>query len=433
MSEPERRPDAASAAAYESAQRLMPGGVNSPVRAFRAVGGRPPFIDRGEGAHIHDIDGNEYVDYVCSWGPLILGHAHPPVVAAVQEAASRGTTFGAPTVMENTLAEMIIEAVPSIERVRLVNSGTEATMSAIRVARGATGRDLVLKFAGCSHGHVDALLVDAGSGAATFGTPSSPGVPPEVVATTLVAPYNDLGAVAGVCDEHGDRLAAIIVEPVAGNAGVIPPDAGFLEGLRALADRHGIVLIFYEVMTGFRVARGGAQERFSVGPDLTTLGKIIGGGLPVGAYGGRADLMGHVSPEGPVYQAGTLSGNPLATAAGIATLTELARPLFYEALETKAARLAEGLESAARDAGVPVYATRVGSMMCLFFTDGEVHSMADARTCDLDRFGRYFSGMLDRGIYLAPSQFEAAFVSAAHTDDDIDRTIAAARAALAGL
>jgi len=430
---PSSRSSARSESAFAAAERVLPGGVNSPVRAYRAVGGRPVFIARGHGAHLWDLDGNEYIDYVSSWGPLILGHAHPAVVAAVKAAAERGTTFGAPTEAETVLAEMIVETVPCIEKVRLVSSGTEATMSALRLARGYTGRDRVVKFDGCYHGHVDALLVAAGSGAATFGMPSSPGIPEAVVADTLVAPFNDLDAVEDLCREHGDAIACIIVEPVAGNAGVIPPRPGFLEGLRGLCDRHGIVLIFDEVMTGFRVGLGGAQARFGVTPDMTTLGKIIGGGLPVGAYGGRAEIMNHVSPEGPVYQAGTLSGNPLATAAGIAALTELRKPGVYDRLETLATRLADGLADAAEKAGVPVRLTRVGSMMCAFFTDGEVWNMADAKRCDLDRFGRYFSGMLARGVYLAPSQFESAFVSAAHTDDDIDRTLAAAREVFATL
>jgi len=430
---PSSRSSARSESAFAAAERVLPGGVNSPVRAYRAVGGRPVFIARGQGAHLWDLDGNEYIDYVSSWGPLILGHAHPAVVAAVKAAAERGTTFGAPTEAETVLAEMIVETVPCIEKVRLVSSGTEATMSALRLARGYTGRDRVVKFDGCYHGHVDALLVAAGSGAATFGMPSSPGIPEAVVADTLVAPFNDLDAVEDLCREHGDAIACVIVEPVAGNAGVIPPRPGFLEGLRGLCDRHGIVLIFDEVMTGFRVGLGGAQARFGVTPDMTTLGKIIGGGLPVGAYGGRAEIMNHVSPEGPVYQAGTLSGNPLATAAGIAALTELRKPGVYDRLETLATRLADGLADAAEKAGVPVRLNRVGSMMCAFFTDGEVWNMADAKRCDLDRFGRYFSGMLARGVYLAPSQFESAFVSAAHTDDDIDRTLAAAREVFATL
>jgi glutamate-1-semialdehyde 2,1-aminomutase len=419
-----------SGAAFAAAERVLPGGVDSPVRAFKSVGGGPVFIERGQGAHLWDIDGNEYVDYVCSWGPLILGHAHPAVVEAVREAAGRGMSFGTPTLAETTLAEMIIEAMPSMEKVRLVSSGTEATMSAIRLARGFTGRDLLMKFDGCYHGHSDGLLVAAGSGAATFGTPSSPGVPKATAAATLVAPYNDLGAVEDLCRRHGNEIACIIVEPVGGNAGVIPPRPGFLAGLRSMCDRYRILLIFDEVITGFRVAYGGAQALYGVKPDLTTLGKIIGGGLPVGAYGGRAEVMAHLSPEGPVYQAGTLSGNPLATAAGIATLRELQKPGVYERLESLGARLSAGLAEAAGSAGVPVYLTRVGSMLGLFFTGSPVHTMADAARSDVDRFKRYFWAMLDRGVYLAPSQFEATFVSTAHSDEDLARTIAAAREAL---
>ena len=422
---------ARSAAALAAAERVMPGGVNSPVRAYRAVGGMPPFIQRGVGSRIFDIDGNEYIDYVCSWGPLILGHAHPAVVEAVSEAARRGTSFGAPTEGETRLAQLIVEALPAVEKVRLVNSGTEATMSAVRLARAFTGRERIVKFAGCYHGHADPFLVAAGSGAVTFGTPSSPGVPEALVAATLVAPFNDLDAVEELCRRHGDDTAAIIVEPVAGNAGVIPPAEGFLAGLRSLCDRYGILLVFDEVITGFRVAYGGAQDLYGVRPDLTTLGKIIGGGLPVGAYGGRADVMCQVAPEGPVYQAGTLSGNPLAVSAGIATLEQLRKPGVYERLEALSSRLSAGLAEAAAAAGVEVCLNRVGSMMSVFFTAGPVRNLADAQRSDLDRFSRYFRGMLGRGVYLAPSQFEASFVSLAHTEEDIDRTIAAAREVLA--
>jgi glutamate-1-semialdehyde 2,1-aminomutase len=413
-----------------SAEALMPGGVSSPVRAFRAVGGHPLFIDRGRGSRVRDIDGNILLDYVGSWGPLILGHAHPAVVKAVRKALAGGASFGAPTEREIDLAERVTRAMPWVEQVRFVNSGTEATMSAVRLARAATGRPGIIKFEGCYHGHADALLVQAGSGAMTFGTPSSPGVPPETVQHTHLAAYNDIDAVARLCAAEDGRIAAIIVEPVAGNMGVVPPQEGFLEGLRELADRHGVLLIFDEVMTGFRVARGGAAERYGVRPDLVTLGKIIGGGLPVGAYGGRRDLMQRVSPVGPVYQAGTLSGNPLAMAAGIATLDELAAPNVYEALEERSRRLQEGLAEAAAQAGVAARVQRVGSMLTLFFSGGPVTDYASALRSDTAAFGRFFGEMLRRRVYLPPSQFEAWFVSLVHTDADIARTIRAARAAL---
>ena len=415
------------------AARLMPGGVNSPVRAFRAVGGQPIVMARGRGARVTDVDGNEYIDYIGSWGPLILGHTYGPVVEAIGRVAREGTSFGAPTEAEADLAELVIEAVPSIERVRMVNSGTEATLSALRLARGATGRDLILKMEGCYHGHVDALLVKAGSGVATLGIPGSPGVPRAVAEQTLTAPYNDIAAIERTFADCGDRIAAAIVEPVAGNMGVVPPRAGWLEALRELTRRYGTVLIFDEVMSGFRVARGGAQERFGIAPDLTTLGKIIGGGLPVGAYGGRADLMSRVAPEGPVYQAGTLSGNPLAMSAGVAMLQGLRQAGVYERLESLSARLADGLTSAARDAGVPCRVNRVGSMMSAFFTGGEVTDFATASGSDTARFAAFFSGMIERGISLPPSQFEAVFVSAAHTEEDIDTTIAAARETLSAI
>jgi glutamate-1-semialdehyde 2,1-aminomutase len=416
--------------AFRRAEALMPGGVSSPVRAFGAVGGKPLFIARGSGARIWDLDGNEFLDYVMSWGPLILGHAHPKVVEAVRQALESGSSFGAPTEREIELARRITESMPAVEQVRFVNSGTEATMSAVRLARAATGRPGVLKFEGCYHGHVDALLVQAGSGAMTFGSPSSPGVPPEVTQHTLLVPYNDLEAVERVGRENRDRLAAILVEPVAGNMGVVPPADGFLEGLRGVADRTGALLVFDEVMTGFRVARGGAAQRYGVRPDLVTLGKVIGGGLPVGAYGGRRDLMARVSPVGPVYQAGTLSGNPLAMAAGIATLDLLAEPHAYETLEARSARLEKGLAEAVREAKIPARVQRVGSMLTLFFTAGAVADYAGARACDTEAFGRFFQGMLGRGVYLPPSQFEAWFVSLAHTDEDIRRTVEAARGAL---
>jgi glutamate-1-semialdehyde 2,1-aminomutase len=409
---------------------MMPGGVSSPVRAYRAVGGRPLFIASGSGSRIRDIDGNTYLDYVMSWGPLILGHAHPKVVKAIRKALEAGSSFGAPTLREVGLAERVADAMPHVEQLRFVNSGTEATMSAVRLARAATGRPGIVKFAGCYHGHVDALLVEAGSGAMTFGTPSSPGVPADVVRHTHTAAFNDLESVRRAVEQESGEIAAIIVEPVAGNMGVVPPAAGFLEGLRSLADRHGALLILDEVMTGFRVARGGAAVRYGVRPDLVTLGKIIGGGLPVGAYGGRRDLMQQVSPVGPVYQAGTLSGNPLAMAAGIATLDVLAGRGVYESLEEKSRRLAEGLASAAQEAGAQARVQRVGSMLTLFFAFGPVTDYASAKQCDTAAFGRFFRGMLQRGIYLPASQFEAWFVSLAHCDADIDRTVEAARQVL---
>ncbi len=415
---------------FALAQRYLPGGVDSPVRAFKAVGGDPLFIARGKGSRIWDVDGNEYIDYVCSWGPLILGHAPPAVVQAIQAAAENGTSFGAPTELEIELARLITEAMPGVEMVRFVNSGTEATMSALRLARAATGRPLVIKFAGCYHGHVDSLLAAAGSGAMTFGIPDSPGVPPAVAQTTLVLPYNDLAAVERAFASHGREIAAVIVEPVAGNMGVVPPRPGFLEGLRQLTRDHGALLIFDEVITGFRLGYGGAQALYGITPDLTCLGKIIGGGLPVGAYGGRRDLMRLVAPVGPVYQAGTLSGNPLAMSAGIATLQALRQPGVYAQLEERAAALAEGLTAAARAAGVPVHCARAGSMLTLFFTDQPVVDYDTARQADTRRYAAFFRGMLDEGVYLAPSQFEALFVSLAHTPDDIAQTVAAAERVL---
>ena len=419
-----------SAEALKRAEALMPGGVSSPVRAFKAVGGQPLFIVSGSGSKIRDLDGNTFLDYVMSWGPLILGHAHPAVVEAVRKALEGGASFGAPTVREIELAEQITAAMPWIEQIRFVNSGTEATMSAVRLARAATGRPGIVKFEGCYHGHVDALLVKAGSGAMTFGAPSSPGVPADVVRHTHIVPFNDLGAVRQTCEAAGRRIAAVIVEPVVGNMGCVPPAEGFLTGLRDLCERYGILLVFDEVMTGFRVARGGAAERYGVRPDLVTLGKIIGGGLPVGAYGGRRDLMQQVSPVGPVYQAGTLSGNPLAMAAGIATLDLLGAPGTYENLEARSRRLEQGLAEAAAGAGVAAQVQRVGSMLSVFFADRPVTDYASAVRCDTNRFGRFFQEMLQRGIYLPPSQFEAWFVSLAHSDDDIARTVQAARDAL---
>ncbi len=415
----------------DTAARLIPGGVNSPVRAFRAVGGQPPFIARAEGARVWDVDGRSFVDFVGSWGPLVLGHAAGPVVAAIVDAAGRGTSYGAPTAGEVEMAEAVTAAFPSIEMVRLVSSGTEAAMSAIRVARGATGRDLLLKFDGCYHGHADSLLVKAGSGGATFGIPDSAGVPAALAALTLTAPFNDLDAVRDLFRARGGDIAAVIVEPVAGNMGVVPPAPGFLEGLREVTQAHGAVLIFDEVITGFRVAYGGAQERYGVQADLTCLGKIIGGGLPVGAYGGRRRLMERVAPLGPVYQAGTLSGNPLAVAAGLATLRALARDGAYDRLEALGARLERGLVDAAARAGVPATVNRVGSMLTGFFCDGPVRDYAGARRADTGRYARFFQAMLARGIALAPSQFEAAFVSLAHTEADLDLAIGAAAEAMA--
>jgi glutamate-1-semialdehyde 2,1-aminomutase len=418
-----------SLAAFERAQTLIPGGVNSPARAFGAVGGHPSFIARGEGAYLYDIDENRLIDYVGSWGPLILGHRHPAVTAAILASLETGASFGAPTEQETRLAELVAEAVPSIEKVRMVSSGTEATMSAIRVARGFTGRNVIIKFAGCYHGHVDSLLVQAGSGALTHGHPSSPGVPPGCTADTLVLEFNDLDQLTAAFEQRGSEIAAVILEPVVGNMGLVLPQPGFLEACRDLCSRHQSLLIFDEVMTGFRLSYGGAQERFGVTPDLTTLGKIIGGGLPVGAYGGRQDVMDAVSPVGPVYQAGTLSGNPLAMASGIATLTALKDSPPYAALEQKTARLVEGIEQAARETGTPVFCARCGSMFTVFFQAGPVHNLTDAKRSDTARFSRFFHAMLDAGVYLACSQFEAHFVSAAHSDADINETLKAARRA----
>jgi glutamate-1-semialdehyde 2,1-aminomutase len=416
---------------FERAQRVIPGGVNSPARAFGAVGGEPLFIERGEGAYLVDVDGNRLIDYVGSWGPLILGHAHPEVVAAVETALAKGTSFGAPTEAEAELAEMIVEAVPSIEQVRMVSSGTEATMSALRVARGFTGRDRVVKFAGCYHGHVDSLLVKAGSGALTHGTPSSPGVPAGCTADTLALEFNDPQELEDAFAREGDQIACVILEPIVGNMGVVLPEREFLDTAQRLCRRHGALLIFDEVMTGFRLAYGGAQERLAeVKPDLTTLGKIVGGGMPVGAYGGRAEVMRTVSPAGPVYQAGTLSGNPLAMACGIATLEVLKRTNPYPRLESETERLAAGLAAAAKEAGLPHTVAHMGSMFTLFFHHEKVVNFTTACRCDTKRFARYFWGMIEQGVYLPCSQFEANFVSAAHTSQDIDRTIAAARQVL---
>jgi len=421
-----------SNALFERALGLIPGGVNSPVRAFGAVGGQPPFIAEAAGARVRDADGRDYIDYVCSWGAVILGHAAPAVVQAVQQAAARGLSYGAPTAAEVELAEVLCRLVPGLEHVRLVNSGTEATMSAIRLARAATGRDLLVKFAGCYHGHADSLLVNAGSGALTFGVPSSPGVPAALAALTLTAPYNDLGAVEALFQARGGDIAAIIVEPVAGNMGCVLPQPGFLAGLRRVCDAHGALLIFDEVMTGFRVGLGGAQARYGVTADLVTLGKVIGGGLPVGAYGGRADLMHRMAPVGPVYQAGTLSGNPLATAAGLATLALVQQPGFYERLEATAGALMAGLQGIADDAGVPFSTVHVGGMFGFFLREVPPRDLAEAQQADVARFGRLFRALLEAGVYMAPSAFEAGFVSAAHDAAVIDQTLERARAAFAG-
>ncbi|MBC8391593.1 MAG: glutamate-1-semialdehyde 2,1-aminomutase [Deltaproteobacteria bacterium] len=411
---------------FNRAIEKIPGGVNSPVRACRSVGSNPVFIDRAIGCLLFDADGNRYIDYVGSWGPMILGHRHSVVIETIENVLNRGTSFGAPTDLELELAEIIIEAVPSIEMVRMVNSGTEATMSAIRLARGVTGRDTIIKFDGCYHGHADTLLVEAGSGVATLGIPGSPGVPASFVAHTLSLPYNDIDLVKKVMAEQGDSIACIIVEPVAGNMGLVKPVGGFLESLRELTTECGSLLIFDEVMTGFRVAYGGAQELYGILPDITTLGKIIGGGLPVGAYGGNREIMEYIAPQGPVYQAGTLSGNPVAMAAGIETLKLIGHSGFYDALDEKADRLANGLKKAAEKAGARVFLDRVGSMLGLFFTEKQVENFKDAKTSDLKKFSAYYRNMLQRGIYLAPSQFEAFFVSAAHNLDHIDETVHAA-------
>ncbi|CAB5079491.1 Glutamate-1-semialdehyde 2,1-aminomutase (EC [Olavius algarvensis associated proteobacterium Delta 3] len=412
---------------YKQAVDLIPGGVNSPVRACRSVGCHPVFIDRAIGCYIFDVDGNRYIDYVGSWGPMILGHRPAPIIEAVGRVLERGTSFGAPTDLEIELAEILIAAIPSVDMVRMVNSGTEATMSAIRLARGCTGRDTIIKFDGCYHGHADTLLVAAGSGVATLAIPGSPGIPESVAGHTLSVPYNDLEAVWEIFNVRGSEIAGVIVEPVAGNMGLVPPAQGFLEGLRKITEQHGSLLIFDEVMTGFRVAYGGAQALYDVTPDLTTLGKIIGGGFPVGAYGGQRKIMEQIAPQGSIYQAGTLSGNPVAMAAGIATLKEIHHPGFYDALDQKAERLTGGLQGAANAAGIPVQISRVGSMVGMFFTDHEVTNFDGARTSDLQRFTDYYQGMLKRGIYLAPSQFEALFVSSAHNLEHIDDTITAAK------
>ena len=414
---------------FSRAQSLMPGGVNSPVRAFKSVGGEPFFVQRADGPYLFDADGNRYIDYVGSWGPMIVGHSHPKVLDAVIETARNGLSFGTPNPLEVTMAETITGLIPSCEMVRMVNSGTEATLSAIRLARGATGRSRIVKFEGCYHGHGDSFLVKAGSGALTFGVPTSPGVPKALADLTLTLPYNDFEAATKLFDECGGDIAGLIVEPVVGNANCLPPREGYLQHLRALCTQHGALLIFDEVMTGFRVALGGAQAHYGITPDLTTFGKIIGGGMPVGAYGGRRDLMQQIAPAGPIYQAGTLSGNPVAMAAGLAMLELIQAPGFHDGLAAATAVLCEGMEAAARDSGLPLTTTRVGAMFGLFFTDQQVDTYAQAVACDTAAFNRFFHAMLERGVYLAPSAFEAGFMSSAHTPDVIDATISAAREA----
>ncbi|NND61253.1 MAG: glutamate-1-semialdehyde 2,1-aminomutase [Gammaproteobacteria bacterium] len=412
---------------FDKARQYIAGGVNSPVRAFGAVGGTPVFIDHASGAYLHSADGRRFIDYVGSWGPMILGHAHPDIIETVRETAKRGLSFGAPTQLETQLAQKISELMPAIERVRMTSSGTEATMSAIRLARGFTGRDKIVKFEGCYHGHADSLLVKAGSGALTIGVPTSPGVPAAAAADTLTLPFNDLEAITDLFADQGEYIAGIIVEPIAGNMNMVKPRDGFLQHLRQLCDDHGAVLIFDEVMTGFRVALGGAQALYDVRPDLTTLGKIVGGGMPVGAFGGRTDIMSRLAPDGPVYQAGTLSGNPLGMAAGLATLERIAEPGFHQRLEATTRRLIEGMAMCARDAGIDLAHTCAGGMFGIFFTDRkQVGSFADVMACDSEQFKTFFNAMLARGIYLAPSAFEAGFVSAAHTTEDIDATLEAA-------
>ncbi|MEO1431784.1 MAG: glutamate-1-semialdehyde 2,1-aminomutase [Cyanobacteria bacterium J06632_19] len=418
---------------FSAAQSLMPGGVNSPVRAFKSVGGQPIVFDRVKGAYVWDVDDNQYIDYVGTWGPAICGHANPEVIAALHSALEKGTSFGAPCALENVLAEMVIDAVPSIEMVRFVNSGTEACMAVLRLMRAFTKRDKIIKFEGCYHGHADMFLVKAGSGVATLGLPDSPGVPSSVTKNTLTAPFNDLEAVKLLFEENRDEIAGVILEPVVGNSGFVPPDAGFLEGLREITQEHGALLVFDEVMTGFRISYGGAQEKFGVTPDLTTLGKIIGGGLPVGAYGGRRDIMSMVAPAGPMYQAGTLSGNPLAMTAGIKTLELLQKPGTYDYLEKITKKLADGLVEIARENGHAVCGANISGMFGMFFTSGPVHNYEDAKASDTAKFGRFHRGMLEHGIYLAPSQFEAGFTSIAHTEEDIERTLQAAREVMSSL
>ena len=411
---------------FRKAAKIIPGGVNSPVRAFKAVGGNPLFIQKAKGSRIYDVDGNSYIDYVLSWGPMVLGHAHPRVISAVRKAAGKGTSYGAPTALEIELGELVLKAYPSMDMIRMVNSGTEATMSAIRVARGFTKRDKIIKFEGCYHGHADGLLVKAGSGATTFGVPDSPGVPKSYAQNTITLPFNDVTAFSRLVEKEGKHIACVIIEPVVGNIGCVLPKPGFLEAIRKLTKKSGIVLIFDEVMTGFRVAFGGAQAYYGIKPDMTCLGKVIGGGLPVGAFGGRKEIMSMVSPEGPVYQAGTLSGNPLAMTAGIETIRELSKPGAYKLLEDRSAMLEEGLRDAAKRAGVKTRFYRAGSMFCTYFTDTDVTDYSSAKTADTEKFARFFSEMLEQGVNLAPSQFEAGFMSIAHSERDIEETVRAA-------